>query len=712
MRRIQTLDRLSSADLPQFGGKTVALAELTRRGYSVPQSLAIPCDCYRDYLQATGLGGRLFMELGRKAFSQMRWEELWDAALRIRNLFLTTPMPTSLETEISTALDRLFPEQPLVIRSSAPGEDSATRSFAGLHESFVNVRGRGEQLLAIRKVWASLWSDRALLYRQELGLTVADSNMAVLIQELIEGEKSGVAFSVAPDNRQQLIVEAVWGLNQGLVDGSVEPDSWHLDRGSLRTVSYRSAQSSHKLASCDGHVQLVPLTATGQKPVLSDADLAVVVQQVMALERDFSAPQDCEWTWCDDQLILLQTRPITTVPLEDDRLWYFNLHRSLANLKQLQQRIETVILPGMEDAAAQLASVDLKNLPDDMLEREFRQRLQQQQYWQETYRNDCIPMAHGIRLFGEFYNDALQPQDPFEFLELLRGGELRALARNRRMAALAKRWDGGADSSIMAEIEELGAEIGLVPDQLCRLLLQLTDEQQPEVSQHREGLEASYRNHFSLTERSRAEEVLEIGRASYRLRDNDNISLAQLHREVKRSETELRHRSLAANKSELAALLEELADRQSSLSSPPPGDRKAGDRAVRARQLQGQPASAGLATAVARVIRSEQDLADFRRGEILVCDAIDPVMTFIVPLAAAIVERRGGMLIHGAIIAREYGIPCVSGIADAADIIKNGDLLTIDGYLGLVFFPATSGRLSPSPQSRQFRKELDDAFRQ
>ncbi len=712
MHRIQPLERLSASALPRFGGKAVALAELTRRGYSVPRSLAIPCDCYRDYLQATGLGGRLTMELGRKEFSQMRWEELWDAALRIRNLFLTTPLPTSLETEISTAMDRHFVEQPLVFRSSAPGEDSATCSFAGLHDSFVNVRGRGEQLLAIRKVWASLWSDRALLYRQELGLTVADSHMAVLVQEMIEGKKSGVAFSLAPDNRQQLTIEAVWGLNQGLVDGSVEPDSWHIDRDSLRMVSYRDAHSSHKLAPRGGHVQLVPLAATEQGPVLNDSELAVVVQRVMALERDFSAPQDCEWTWRDGQLVLLQTRPITTVPAEDNRHWYFNLHRSLANLKQLQRRIETEIMPGMEAVANQLAQVDLMALPDGALIEEFRQRLQQQQYWEEAYRSDCIPMAHGIRLFGEFYNDELQPQDPFEFLELLRGGELRALERNRRMMALAKRWVAGADSSIMAEIDALAAELSLLPDQLKRLLLQFTDQQQPEVSQSRENLEVAYCTHFPTAEWPQAEEILEIGRASYRLRDDDNISLAQLSREVKRSEAEMRRRCTAGDKPELVALLDRLAGRESGLSSPSLGDNNSEDRDVRARQLQGQPASSGLATAVARVIRSEEDLADFKRGEILVCDAIDPVMTFIVPLAAGIVERRGGMLIHGAIIAREYGIPCVSGIAGAADIINSGDLLTIDGYLGLVFFPATSGLLSPALRPHSLRKELDDALRQ
>jgi pyruvate,water dikinase len=105
---------------------------------------------------------------------------------------------------------------------------------------------------------------------------------------------------------------------------------------------------------------------------------------------------------------------------------------------------------------------------------------------------------------------------------------------------------------------------------------------------------------------------------------------------------------------------------------------------LRARQLVGQPAGPGLGRGVARVIRQPADLAAFRAGEILVCDAVDPNMTFVVPLAAGIVERRGGMLIHGAIIAREYGLPCVTGVPEAASLIATGDRLTVDGFLGLV----------------------------
>jgi pyruvate,water dikinase len=100
--------------------------------------------------------------------------------------------------------------------------------------------------------------------------------------------------------------------------------------------------------------------------------------------------------------------------------------------------------------------------------------------------------------------------------------------------------------------------------------------------------------------------------------------------------------------------------------------------------LVGQPAAHGLATGNVRVIRGPQDLGGFHADEVLVCDAIQPMMTHLVPLAAAVVERRGGMLIHGAIIARELGIPCVNGVANVVGLLQDGDRVTVDGYLGIV----------------------------
>jgi len=132
----------------------------------------------------------------------------------------------------------------------------------------------------------------------------------------------------------------------------------------------------------------------------------------------------------------------------------------------------------------------------------------------------------------------------------------------------------------------------------------------------------------------------------------------------------------------LKQVLEEVDLGTESLKSGPAAT-VTGDR-VQARQLLGQPAGPGIAKGKARVIRRHSDLADFKYGEVLVCDAVDPNITFVVPLAAAVVERRGGMLIHGAIIAREYGLPCITGVPEATTLIETGDQITVDGYLGIV----------------------------
>jgi pyruvate,water dikinase len=189
-------------------------------------------------------------------------------------------------------------------------------------------------------------------------------------------------------------------------------------------------------------------------------------------------------------------------------------------------------------------------------------------------------------------------------------------------------------------------------------------------------------------ERERAADLLELGRASWRLRDDDNLYLGRLERLLTAALDEAGRRGMQLD--------DDLRPRAITLPSPlgaaPPvaGEAGHGGQAApdgvrrQARQIVGQPAGPGLAVGLARVVAGRDDLAAFEDGEILVCDAIAPEMTFVVPLAAGIVERRGGMLIHGAIIAREYGLPCVTGVPLATELIRTGDRLTVDGYLGIV----------------------------
>ena len=182
-----SLEQLRPHHAPRAGGKAFALSRLLAEGFPVPRGLCILADAYRRFVDSTALGEKIRLELGRKESRNLRWEELWDAALRIRHLFSRTPFPTEVERELSAAVEAAFGSAPVAVRSSALGEDSRELSFAGLHESVLNVAGTATVLEQVKRVWASLWSDAALLYRRELGLEVEKSAMAVLVQRFVPG---------------------------------------------------------------------------------------------------------------------------------------------------------------------------------------------------------------------------------------------------------------------------------------------------------------------------------------------------------------------------------------------------------------------------------------------------------------------------------------------------------------------------------------------
>lgn len=720
MRRIISLENNSGIAAEQFGGKAAALAALGKAGIAIPRTYCLGAALYSDFMEQTGLRPRVMLELDRKPFEQMRWEEIWDAALRIRNMFARAEIPRVIRDEILGGIPGDVVEAPMAVRSSAPGEDSAAASFAGLHDSFVNVTGREALLENIKLVWASLWTDRALLYRKELGLDVTGSAMAVVVQEVARGEVSGIVFGRAPGSGERLMIEAVHGLNQGLVDGAVEPDNWKLNRAGGGIVSHNppQARQSRSAPSPSGGARIEPLPQRLQsRPPLSESDVRRVYELAVKIESVFGAPQDIEWTMKNGALIALQARPITSGGSDDDneRKWHLSLTRSLDNLKELHKTIVDELLPAMDLEAGQMAGDNLSAMSDTELSASILNRDKKYRHYLKRYYDECIPFAHGVRLFGQFYNDTVKPGDPFEFVGLLGGGSLAAVERNRKLEQIAHvirndeqvraaieegRTDEMPDDFTKA-LEEFRKEFsgspGLAgawedsPRAFMNMLLEFAsapERQREEQSAGPGGMRRDFLDNFEGDERQRAEELLELARESYRLRDDDNIYLNRIESGVNAAVREAEKR-LRGRFDESTGIDEPLdaarALRDPEFVIPAREEKESGGKITeRARQLTGQPAGPGIATATARVIEHDSDLFSLKKGEILVCDAIDPDMTFAVPLAAGIVERRGGMLIHGAIVAREYGIPCVTGVHDAASKITTGDTVAVDGYLGIV----------------------------
>ncbi len=727
MKTVLRLSEIDEASRPTAGGKAVALAQIARTGLAVPKAICVGALVYDRFVDATGLRARIVMEYERKPFDQMRWEEIWDTALRIQNLFINTAFPSDISALLRTKIGSEFGRVPVVVRSSALGEDSSKTSFAGLHESFVNVRGVSAILEHIKLVWASLWSDRAMLYRSEIGLDIHDSKMAVIIQELVSGERSGIAFGVSPTDESKAVIEAVHGLNQGLVDGTIEPDRWTVARKNGAIRSHTAPTRTKMMVARARGVRVVPIPKKMRTTApLVKHEVTEVYRTTRKLERIFGCAQDVEWTYRGPQMCLLQSRPITTatdISEQDSRPWYMSLHRSLDNLTTLSRDIETNYIPQMISTAKTLADQALDLLQTQELVAAIRERARVYAHWQQVYWDYFIPFAHGIRFFGQIYNRMVKPKDPHEFVRLLPGALLKSVERNRRLMKIASTTrrrdqakgrhghsrsdDGfsevlrGADSSTLRALMSTASadrqaaffkELGAVANQRG-------------TRKHRDGetLARRFLDSFPARERPSAERLLDLARASYRLRDDDNIYLGRIEAELLRALVEAQRRSRRAARlevvsSEVDQFVRALTDPAFKPSRKRRVSKGLPEQAVRARQLIGQPAGEGVAVGRARVIKRPEDLLDFKRGEILVCDAVDPNMTFVVPLAAGVVERRGGMLIHGAIIAREYGLPCVTGVPEVTATLRTGDCITVDGYLGII----TVGSSTDTPERSKF----------
>ena len=718
MTLVLSLDQLAGAETSLVGGKAASLAKMYKAGIRVPCAICVTTEAYRSFVARTGLSDKILLEIERKAFSEMRWEELWDSSLRLRNLFLTSPVPSELREKLGEVVEQVFRDSPVAVRSSAPGEDSSRMSFAGLHESYLHVSGIEAILDHVRLVWASLFSDRALLYRQELKLDPRNSAMAVVIQEMIGGESSGVVFGMSPTDPDQAVAEAVHGLNQELVDGSVEPHRWIINRHTGKIISFRAPEESGSTGYGEPADSSAPAAII--TPPLDQNKVTEVFDLSRRTETLFGSPQDVEWTFRGNTLFALQSRPITSgeaVP-GDERRWYLTLRRTYENLLELRKEMESTLLPAMQRDASELAAMDLAIISDEDLTHEIERRKGIIDYWERTYKEKCIPFAHGMRLFAEVYNDQVRPDDPFEFMELLGARDILSIKRNTMLQQLALMLQEDPESlqclyhdhvdecgesvlKIMREFRDAFGDLSwgsatLFNDSsqmvaLMRSYIEMGSEGLPLETKTTEGLASRFFASFPEHRQDYASTLLDLARASYRLRDDDNIYVGKIRRRAVDAEEEARRRGIL--EPELLCggqgVAVELPCREHSepLSQHlPPLPIASHDPIfnMQARQLVGQPAGVGLATGKARVIRQPADLFEFRAREILVCDAIDPNMTFVVPLAAGIVERRGGMLIHGAIIAREYGIPCVTGVPAATEVILTGDTVTVDGFLGIV----------------------------
>jgi pyruvate,water dikinase len=314
--RFPELDR---SRIAEAGGKGANLGELVHLGLAVPDGFVITSAAHEEFLDSAGLRAQL--DAITATLQVDDGEALRQSSERLRDLVLHAEVPASIVATILEAYRALGTprESALVaVRSSATAEDTAQTSFAGMFESFLNVSGEDELMRAVRGCWASGVSARLLFYRAKQGLPPA-STIAVVVQRMVQSEKSGVVFTVDPASRNtdHLVIEAAWGLGEVVVGGQVAPDRYILEKSTGRVVQRVPGRKAFLLTRDPATGQNVRVELAGDpresQLVLDDAELRAILDTAVRAEAHYKVPQDMEFAIERGKLFVTQSRPITTL---------------------------------------------------------------------------------------------------------------------------------------------------------------------------------------------------------------------------------------------------------------------------------------------------------------------------------------------------------------------------------------------------------------
>ncbi|MBU1110333.1 phosphoenolpyruvate synthase [Patescibacteria group bacterium] len=305
----------SKDDIAQVGGKAANLGEMTQAGFRVPSGFTVTSDAYLEFLKVSQLTGKI-----RKLLGGLNYEDsktLQEVSRQIRALIEKAIMPPDIKQAILQAYHKMSRDKSLLVavRSSATAEDLPEASFAGQQQTFLNVSGDKDLLQAVQGCWSSLFTARAIYYREHHGFDHFQVAVAVPVQKMIQSDVSGIMFTVDPitNNPEVLTIEAVFGLGEGIVSGSMTPDQYSLQKKPFKIANKRIV-NQEKMLTRKGEVAVSKAWQKKQK--LSDKFIKELAQQGLALEKHYQFPQDIEWGVEKKKVYILQTRPVTTLDIE------------------------------------------------------------------------------------------------------------------------------------------------------------------------------------------------------------------------------------------------------------------------------------------------------------------------------------------------------------------------------------------------------------
>ena len=308
--------QIRKEDIPIVGGKGANLGEMYHAEIPVPNGFVVTSGAYFDFVKTTSLKQKILTELSGMDVNDSK--ELQAASKRIKTAIMAAEMPEKLKKEIREYYQELSGthDRLVAVRSSATAEDLPDASFAGQQETYLNITGYENVVKNVQKCWASLFEARAIFYRSTNGYDHLKVGIAVPVQLMVQSDVSGIMFTVNPltNNRDEVSIEAAYGLGQPVVSGEVTPDQFIIDK---KTVKIKSKHLSKQTWQLTLHGKTPISKAFQEKQKMSDAFVKKLSKIGINIEEHYGRPQDIEWGMENNKLYIVQSRPVTTLNKEE-----------------------------------------------------------------------------------------------------------------------------------------------------------------------------------------------------------------------------------------------------------------------------------------------------------------------------------------------------------------------------------------------------------
>ena len=646
--------KLSKNDGNIAGGKGASLGEMLNAGIPVPDGFVVLSTTFDEFIKETELETDIEGILDQVDHKAVHTVD--EASEKIQEIIINAKMPKAIAEEVIASFNLLGSEF-VAVRSSATAEDGVEHAWAGQLESYLNTTKK-DLLEKVQKCWASLFTPRAIFYRFEKGLHTTHISVAVVVQQMVNSEKSGIAFSVHPvtEDFNQLIIEAGVGLGEAIVSGSVTPDSYVVEKDSNNIVEcsvnhqnralYRKAGGGNEWKDLDDK--------EADKQVLSNEEILELSKIIMTVENHYGFPCDIEWAYENNKFYIVQSRPITTlkkttkekIKLNKEHSRAYSLSKMTSWYKSLNYYFPKIIGAGLKHTAfiynkkTGLVDVFYNYSELNKIFEIITELSNKKPQEVEILINKFLTLFDQLKLY---FNKKIKIKTITEF--------------DKVIDDYALYWTYVAIIFVLPKFD--------IPEKLKKLATEARIKTQ-EYNEHIEEVIKDFikEKHFYLESKYRFVFPEEV--------NNKNIIKDEILKEIKIREDgflyyqgKLYTGDVSKNLEKLNLFIEEEKYEEDS-------------------ELMGQIAYKGKVKGRVRIITLKEQIRNFQEGEILVSPMTMPSYIQAMKIASAFITDEGGVTCHAAIVARELKKPCIIGTKVATQVLHDGDEVEVDADKGIV----------------------------